>query len=392
MAVKLKTSKAPTPKPSSAQLKLAAEAQKRLKLIQSKVTAQKTVKAKVSAKTPAAPKPSKVITLKTKKQITALVNPSQAEREYKLAVMKETEATNELVMKDWGGRLATTKVRMEKLNKKYEELLLVLLNEAYGVYSEVVKSDLADEFFGALWNELRKEGVKVQSNTPNASLVIRYICGASISTKTVSNYAKVLDGADYNNIKPEQFTAWINHKTMTRVIEDRRASESNVETRTERMARARAVIMRLIEARETMPEHSWTTTSWQAEKQISRDRLWVGIGNSHRVLNGGHNFNASMNLIMLLPVNIEMERHILNIYARVIVDAIEQHEEKMSGMDEKIWANELWEQLVSAGHEESVKQDEYWANRQQAGLFESQQEFEKFVAQRKKIKELRKKK
>ena len=371
MAVKLKANKAPAPKPSTAKLKLAA---------------QKTAKAKVLAKTPAAPKPSKGITLKTKKQISALVNPSQAEREYKLTVMKETETTNALVMKDWGGRLATTKVRMEKLNKKYEELLLVLLNEAYAVYSEVVKSDLADEFYGALWHELRKEGIKVQSNTPNASLVIRYICGATISTKTISQYAKVLEGADCSNIKPEQFIAWIKHKTMTRVIEDQRASENNVETRTERMARARAVIMRLIEARETMPEHSWTTTSWQAEKQISGDGLWVGIGNAHRILDGGHNFNASMNLIMLLPVNIEMERHILNIYARVIVDTVEEHEEKMNGMEEKIWANELWEQLVSAGYEESAKEDEYWANRQQATLFESQQDFDKFVKKNKKNK------
>ena len=179
MAVKLKANKAPAAKPSAAKLKIAA---------------QKTAKAKVLAKTPAAPKPSKVITLKTKNQISALVNPSQAEREYKLAVMKETETANDLVMKDWGSRLKTTKVTMGKLNKKYEEYLVGLLRDAYGVYSEVVKTDLADEFFSAVWNELRKEGIKVQSNTPNATLVIRYICGATISTKTISQYAKVLEG------------------------------------------------------------------------------------------------------------------------------------------------------------------------------------------------------
>ena len=368
MAVKLKANKAPAAKPSAAKLKIAA---------------QKTTKAKVSSKTPAAPKPSKVITLKTKNQISALVNPSQAEREYKLAVMKETETANELVMKDWGGRLAKTKVTMEKLNKKYEEYLVGLLKDAYSVYSEVVKSDLADEFFGALWHELRKDGIKVQSNTPKASLVIRYICGTTISTKTISQYATVLEGADYNDIKSEQFVAWIKHKTMTRVIEDQRAIENNVETRTEKMARARLLIMRFIEARETKPEHSWTTTAWQAERQISENNLWVGIGNAHRKLDGGSNFNASMNLIMMLPMNIEMERHILNIYARTIVDGIDHYEQQMNELDEREWAGELWEQLVSAGHEESVKQDEHWAKRQQATLFESQQEFAKVVKQKK---------
>jgi hypothetical protein len=356
------------------------------KKVTSKVATKKIKTVTKAVTKPAPPKPAKPKTVKTKKQLLALTQQSEEVRQHKLAVWKETETANELVMKDWGGRLATTKVRMEKLNKKYEELLLVLLNEAYSVYREVIKSDLADDFFSALWNQLYKDGIKVQSNTPNASLVVRYICGASISTKTVSNYAKVLEGANYNNIKPEQFVAWVQHKTMTRVIEDQRNIENNTETRAEKMARARAVIMRLIEARETKPEHSWKTTAWHAEKQLSKDGLWVGIGNAHRILDGGSNFNASMNLVMMLPLNAEMERHILNIYAKTIVDGIEYYEKQMNEIEEKLWAEELWEKLVSAGYEESVKQDEYWSNRQQATMFESQQEFAKFVKEKKKNK------
>ena len=61
-------------------------------------------------------------------------------------------------------------------------------------------------------------------------------------------------------------------------------------------------------------------------------------------------------------------------------------------MEEKVWADELWEKLVSAGYEESVKQDEYWSNRQQAAIFENQQEFAKFVKEKKKEKKQSKKK
>ena len=349
-----------------------------------KVASKKATVKKSANKKLVTPKATKSIAVKTQKQITARVKQSTKD---KLAVWKEAESANELVMKDWGSRLKTTKVTMDKLNKKYEEYLVGLLRDAYSVYEEVVKSDLADDFFSALWNELYKEGIKVQSNTPNASLVVRYICGASISTKTVSNYAKVLEGADYNNIKPEQFIAWVQHKTMTKVIENQRNIENNKETRTERMARARAVIMRLIEVRETKPMFSWTTTAWQAEKQISTQGLWVGIGNAHRILDGGHNFNASMNLVMMLPMNAEMEKHILNIYARVIVDDLEHNEKRMNDLEEKIWADELWEKLVSAGYEESVKQDEYWSNRQQATLYEDQKEFiEKVVKPKKQVK------
>jgi len=349
----------------------------------SKTATKKVATATKAVKKTTPPKATKPKVLKTQKAITALVNQN---KEHKLAVWKKTETANELAMRDWAGRLTTTKVRMEKLNKRYEELLLVLLNEAYSVYSEVSKSDLADDFFASLWNELYKNEIKVQSNTPNASLVVRYICGASISTKTVSNYAKVLEGAEYNNIKTEQFIAWVQHKTMTRVIEDQRNISNNVETRAERMARARAVIMRLIEVRETKPMFSWTTTAWQAEKQISKDGLWIGIGNAHRVLDGGHNFNASMNLVMMLPMNAEMEKHILNIYAREIVDGVEQHEKRINELEEKIWADELWDKLVSAGYEESTKQDDYWSNRQQATLYEDQQEFVEKVIKAKKQK------
>lgn len=352
------------------------------------VVAKKNVTSKVVAKKKAPikksnpPKTTKPKTVKTNKQIASLVNQS---KEHKLAVWEKTETANELAMKDWGARLVRTKQEMEKLSEIVERITIKLLNQAYSVYSEVIKSDLADEFFSELWNELRREGIKVQSNTPNASLVVRYICGAHVTAKTVSNYAKVLEGADYNNIKPEQFVAWVQHKTMTKVIEDQRSIENHTETRAEKMSRARAVVMRLIEIRETQPLFSWKTTAHSAEKQISEQGLWVGIGNAHRILDGGTNFNASMNLVMMLPLNPEMERHILNIYARELVDAVDYYEEKINGLEESVWVEELWEKLVSAGYEESAKQDEYWSNRQQATMFENQQEFiEKVVIPQKK--------
>jgi hypothetical protein len=329
---------------------------------------------------------------KTKTNPTALVKKMQAESQTKMAIWKQQDIANESVMKSWGSRLKQTKIKMKELEEITQRITLRLLMQAYSVYNEVVKTELADEFFGAVWSELYKEGVKVQSNTPNASLVIRYICPSSISTKTISNYAKVLEAADYNKIKPEQFVEWVNHKTMTRVIEDQRNIENNKETREEKLARARAVIMRLIEVRETKPEHSWKTTAWSAEKQISKKGLWVGIGNAHRVLDGGSNFNASMNLVMMLPLNVDMEKYILNTYARVIVDSIDKHEKTMNELEEKVWADKLWEQLVSATHEESIKQDEYWSDRMQAARYEEQKDFIKEISQPKSKARLKKKK
>jgi len=272
-------------------------------------------------------------------------------------VVVDKKTADEVVQQEWANKLTQTKLRMEDVNRIYKNIIYDILKEAYAVYSEVVNSNLAEGFFTALWHELRNNEIKIQRNTPNASLVIRYICGADISTKTVSEYARVLENANYNAINPQQFVEWLNKKTMKLVIADQRAIANNVETRTERMARARLVIMRLIEARETQAMFSWTTTAHQAEKLISRDGLWIGIGNAHRILDGGSNFNASMNLVLLLPVNAEMEKRILNIYAETIVDYVEKWEKKIDELEESVWADELWEKLVSVGYEESIKQD-----------------------------------
>jgi len=287
-------------------------------------------------------------TTKSKSLLPTLVTkPSQSQ----LVVVNPKKTTDEETLQVWADKLTHTKSKMKRLNEAYKNILYDLLKEAYSVYSEVVRSNLADGFFTALWHELYNSGIKIQKNTPNASLVIRYICGADISTKTISEYAKVLENANYNSIKPEQFVEWLNKKTMKLVIADQRAIANNVETRTERMARARLVIMRLIEVRGTQRIHSWTATAWEAEKLISENGLWVGIGNAHRILDGGSNFNASMNMTMMLPLNIEMERHILNIYAETIVDAVEHWEKKMNEMEESLWGEELWEKLVNVGYE-----------------------------------------
>lgn len=270
-----------------------------------------------------------------------------------LAVLEPIQTTDETVMSEWIKKLSVTKQRMEKLNDIYKNILGELLKEAYVVYSEAVKTDLGEDFFAALRYELYDKKIKIQKNTPNASLVIRYICSSEVSNKTISEYAKVLENAAHNKIKSAKFVEWLQHKTMTRVIADQRAIANNKDTRTEKMARARLVIMRLIEARETKPLHSWKTKEWNAQQQISENGLWIGIGNATRALDGSRQLNANMNLVMMLPLNMEMEKRILNVYAETIVDDVEYWEKQISKLEETVWANELWEQLVSVGSEES---------------------------------------
>ena len=60
-----------------------------------------------------------------------------------------------------------------------------------------------------------------------------------------------------------------------------------------------------------------------------------------------------------------------------------EYESKINSLAESVWADELYQRLVAAGDEEIDANNEYWSNRQQAQLYEDQQEFTKLVKQQK---------
>jgi uncharacterized coiled-coil protein SlyX len=336
-------------------------------------------------------KTSKQVTRKkaTKSTAIAVVKRNQIvlkqDYEAKLAEFNERQGEIEKTIRDWGQRLAKTQKGMMKLNEAYRQFLYKLLQEAYAVYKEARSSELADDFFAELRYELKSKDIKIQSNTTDAALIIRFVCGADVATKTVHDYSRVLMGAEYSNVKSDGFAEWLQQQTMTKVIQNQREIENQTETRTDRMSRARRVVMRLIEAKETKPLLTGKTTAWNAEKMLGKEGLWIGIGNATRRMDR-ESFYADINLAFLLPPNIDIEIYIINALARQIVDEVEKYEERIATLEESVWSDELWEQLVSAGYEESQKQDEYWANRQQAARYENQQDFIEEVVKPKKRK------
>jgi hypothetical protein len=212
-------------------------------------------------------------------------------------------------------------------------------------------------------------------------LVIRFVCGAEIATKTISDYSRVMEGAKRNEINPSTFVDWVKGKTMTKVIEDERAASNDIETYKERLKRARIVVLRLLEARETRPIISQKTTAWAAEKMLSREGMWLAIGNARRRFDR-ESFYADINLIAMLTPNIDLEIYIVNQLAKPFVANVEKYETMINATEEKVWADELWEKMVSAGDEESKKADLWWANKQQASRFEDEGEFREFVKNR----------
>ena len=297
------------------------------------------------------------------------------EREQQLADWKQKEAADEAVLRDWGQRLSGTRKKVIKLNQQYRDLLYKFIQEAYAVYKEAAVHELADDFFAAVRGELLKQGVKFQSNTPDASLVIRLVFGVDASNKSVSEYGKVLTAAVARNIAVDAFSEWLKKETLTKVLADQRAVEAEAETPKTRLDRARRVILRTLDIREALPIIRHTTTAHNAEQMLGRHYgLCLAIGHASRRMDR-ESFYADVNFSLIMPVSLDFEIYIVDKLSRYILRDLETYESKIDKLADDVWADEVYERLVAASEEEIDANNEYWANRQQAQMYEDQQEF-----------------
>jgi hypothetical protein len=319
----------------------------------------------------------KFIAAKNKPKVISQAAPVtlSPEREQQLANWKQKEAADEAVLRDWGQRLSVARKKVVKLNEQYRDLLYKFIQEAYAVYKEVVAHELADDFFAAVRGELLKQDFKVQSNTPDASLIIRLVFGVEATNKSVSEYGKVLTAAVARNIAVDAFAEWLKKETLTKVLSDQRAVEADAETPKVRLDRARRVILRMLDIREAVPIIRHTTTAHNAEQMLGRHYgLCVAIGHASRRMDRD-SFYADVNFSLIMPVSLDFEIYIVDKLSRYILRELEAYEAKIDKMADDIWADEVYERLVAASEEEIEANNVYWANRQQAQMYEDQQDF-----------------
>lgn len=328
---------------------------------------------------------SKKSTSKVKKSAVVAVKKValSAEREQQLSDWKQREAADDAVLQDWGKRLSVTRRKLINLDEQYRDIRYKFIQEAYAVFKEAVNHDLSEDFFAAVRGALIKQGFKIQSNTPDASLVVRLVFGADASAKSVSEYGKVMQAAVDRGVKSDKFAEWLKHETLTKVLADQRAIEAETETPKDRLDRARRVILRLLDIREAKPIITHSTTAHAAEQMLGRHYgLCVAIGHASRRMDR-RSFYADVNLTMVLPVSLDFEIYIVDKLARYIIKEVEQYEAKIDSLSESVWADQLYERLIAAGDEEVDANNEYWANRQHAQLYEDQQEFARVVKEKK---------
>jgi hypothetical protein len=305
----------------------------------------------------------------------------------RLPVVLEKPATRELamVMEDadtemarlsekWAKDLQRVRHNVISVNRQYRQLMLKFISQAYGIYLEIDAVNWRDRIYENLRWTLYDQGIKTQRNTPDAALIIRYICGTDVPTKSVSDYTRVLEAAKRNQIEPKDFEAWIKQRTMTKVIEEQRHLDKHGENYEDRMRRARLLVMRLLEAREEMPtavktmseRAIKTTTAWHAEREWLNpmSSLWVAVGTARRRYD--RESNSADVILQLLIQDTDLEFYIINYLAKHFVNNLDFYEQRIHEQEQKVWGEELWEYLISACDAESELKARAQAARQQA--------------------------
>lgn len=306
-----------------------------------------------------------------------------AEREQQLAEMNQRDEADKAMLMNWGQRLADTSHKISSVNKQYRDLLYSYVQEAYAIYSEASSHELAESFFANVRGALRTSNIPFQGNTPDASLVAKLVLGANASNKSVSEYGKVMQAALARGVKTDKFAEWLKQETITKVLADQRAVEQEIETPKDRLERARRLILRLIDIRDTAPMFSFATTAHTAEKKLGKHYgLCVALGHANRRMDR-NSFYADINFSLVFPVSLDFEIYIVDKLARHVMPRLEDWEQKVTALTEEVWADQLFENLIAACDEEVAKNKEYWANRQQAQRYEDQQEFARVVKQKK---------
>jgi hypothetical protein len=332
----------------------------------------------------------KTVVSKSKEPNTAITpKPIQLneEHEARVAEWRAQELAKEGFIEVWAKKLATTAKKVRDLNKQYHKILYKQLQDAYEVYDNVLRSEHCDDFFASLRGAMYTQGFKIQSNTTDSALIIRFIFGIDTPTKTVHDYSRALDGAQYDSVDTNQFAEWLERKTITKVIEEQRAIKKEIETPAELLDRARRVVLRMMEIRETKPIIKFTTTEHTAERQLLGGKfgLCVMLGYAYRKFGRDNDaMDVDINLNFLLPPSLDFEIVIIDKLARYIIRDVEKYEADITDAEEQQWAEDVWERLVASCDAEVEKNKEYWSNRQQATRFEDQQEFLKQIEKTKK--------
>ncbi len=229
---------------------------------------------------------------------------------------------------------------IKDIHCQYRTLLYQNLQDLYEAYIEISNSPYSQKIFESFRAEVINSGYKLQSNSTNEGLLIRYVwADLEISPKNVHSYGTALSEGKRIDIKPKQFANWLSKVTLTKVVE----SSSRFGDSKERLNRARVVVLRWLEIKEQNFYAKFPMRAWDAEKQLSEGtNVCVMLGTALRRMDRESGLGlADIYVTTILPPNLDIDRYVIDRFAKHIVNVVERFENGMDKLEANKWAEDI---------------------------------------------------
>jgi hypothetical protein len=288
------------------------------------------------------------------------------ESKQRMAAWEAKEKLQDEEVKKWINKIAQAKEVLSKSRAAHNVERINAINAAYIIYTEVESSGIGEMLYNQLATDLIQLGVKVQKNTTDVALVVRTIFGPSLTPIQVLRYASTLRYARECQVQPSDFIDWHKKTSITKAVESQQKKVIADDDRKELLRRARTLVLRYFEVKETSPFAAIPMLAWQAEKYLSEgNNLCLMLGTAVRKMDRESDY-ADLFVSLILPPSIELDKLIVDRYAKKIMNQIDYFEEKITVLEEKIWADELHERLIQAEYDEVERANLYWAKKKLA--------------------------
>ena len=333
----------------------------------------------------------------TVKQVTKVKEQAPMARDSDFAVFEARIAQRDKEQHHLFKQAENIRNRLEKLSDREKIKTTEGLRDCYGIYEFIETNKDGAMFYDILRSYYKATLEKIQSNTPDEALLVRFIFSKK-SKKQISEYATVLRHARETGIAKNDFIKWYNDTTQTRILA--LARKSSTADSQEKLKRAKIALLRYFDIREEWPLGHFDYPEYLAAKQVHLpDDLILVVCRGVRKFNRDIYFDpenpgatrvpmAEISALHFIPTNVDLVNDIVTRIARELAFNIDAIEKQIDEKTEQVWANDLTSLLMERELGLAYKSADRWANRQQAAIAEDQVAFE---SKRKKIQKLRNK-
>ena len=258
-------------------------------------------------------------------------------------------------------RLKAINSDVSKARTAYRDSVYLNLTTLYCCYTDIEDSEFKDDFYANLRGYLHSENIRLQANSTEVGLAIRYVFG-DIKPKTIVDYGIVLTTARELGIGIADFYEWIKKRTISGTVKERNQNVQVKDSLKDKMFRARLVILRMLDYKEQTNLTMYQKPALLAEKDVHSQygsHIVILIARALRGFDRQSHI-ANYNLVFAIPPSIELEQLIIDRLAKDIVGEIDYWEKELDARDESEWANELYEHVEEAESKRAAKDRDKW--------------------------------